>query len=132
MRVLADACCAVYFNKMMTRDRSVVFEAVDMPYPRLFHFSHIADYIYDFCPLPDPDVGLSILVCDVEHTSYHFGLCRGKTDIQIYRQTEQMIKISHGLKLQCHPTAIQRRPVLRPERSLPHRPPTRICIIIYN
>ena len=25
-----------------------------------------------FCPLPDPDVGLSILVCDVEHTSFHF------------------------------------------------------------
>ena len=39
-----------------------------------FHFSHIADYIYDFCPLPDPDVGLSILVCDVEHTSFHFDL----------------------------------------------------------
>ena len=36
--------------------------------------SHIADYIYDFCPLPDPDVGLSILVCGVEHTSFHFGL----------------------------------------------------------
>ena len=38
---------------------SVVFEAVDMPCPRPFHFSHIADYIYDFCPLPDPDVGLA-------------------------------------------------------------------------
>ena len=25
---------------------SVVFEAVDMPCPRAFHFSHIADYIY--------------------------------------------------------------------------------------
>ena len=41
-----------------------------MPCPEQFHFSHIADYIYDFCPLPDPDVGLSILVCDVEHTSF--------------------------------------------------------------
>ena len=29
----------------------------------------------DFCPLPDPDVYLSIFVCDVEHTSFHFGLC---------------------------------------------------------
>ena len=29
----------------------------------------------EFCPLPDPDGGLSILVCDVEHTSFHFGLC---------------------------------------------------------
>ena len=27
------------------------------------------------CPLPDTDVGISILVCDVEHTSFHFGLC---------------------------------------------------------
>ena len=34
--------------------------------------------IYDCCPLPDPDVGLSILICDVEHTSFHFGLCGPK------------------------------------------------------
>ena len=27
---------------------------------------------------PDPDVGLSIPVCDVEHTSFHFGLCSRK------------------------------------------------------
>ena len=37
-----------------------------MPCPGPFHFSHIADYIYDLCPLPDPDVGL-------EPTSFHFG-----------------------------------------------------------
>ena len=43
-----------------------------MPCPGPFHLSHIADYVYDFCPLPDPDVGLSILVCDVEHTSFKF------------------------------------------------------------
>ena len=49
-----------------------------MPCPGPFHFSHIADYIYDFCPLPDPDVGLSILVCDVEHTSFHFRVCGRK------------------------------------------------------
>ena len=41
-----------------------------MPCPGPFHFSHIAD----FCRLPDPDVGLSILVCDVEHTYFHFDL----------------------------------------------------------
>ena len=35
----------------------------------------IVDYIYDFCPLPDPDVGFSIFVCVVEHTSFHFGMC---------------------------------------------------------
>ena len=49
-----------------------------MPCPGPFHLSYSVDYIYDFCPLPDPDVGLSIFVCDVEHTSFHFGLC-GRT-----------------------------------------------------
>ena len=49
-----------------------------MPCPGPFHFSYSVDYIYDFCPLPDPDVGLSIFVCDVEHTSFHFGLCGRK------------------------------------------------------
>ena len=43
-----------------------------MPCPGPFHFSHIADYVYDFCPLPDRDVGLSVLVCDVEHTFFPF------------------------------------------------------------
>ena len=45
-----------------------------MPCPGPFHFSHIADYIYNFCPLSDPDVGLSILASDVKHTAFHFGL----------------------------------------------------------
>ena len=40
-----------------------------------FIFSHIADYVFDFCPISDPDVGLSVLVSDVEHTSFHFVLC---------------------------------------------------------
>ena len=39
-----------------------------MPCPGPFHFSHSVDYIYEFCPLPNPDVGPSIFVCDVEHT----------------------------------------------------------------
>ena len=42
-----------------TRGSSVIFEAVDMPCPVPFHLPHIAD---DFSPLPDPGVGLSILV----------------------------------------------------------------------
>ena len=66
-----------------TRGPSVVFEAVDMPCPGPFHFSHIADYIYDFCPLPDQDVGLSVLLCDVEHISFHFGLCSHKFVLNI-------------------------------------------------
>ena len=60
-----------------TRGPSVVFEAVDMPCPVPFHFSHIADYIYDFCPLPDPEVCVSILVSYVEYTSFQFGMCVG-------------------------------------------------------
>ena len=59
-----------------TRGPSVVFEAVDMPCPGLFHFSHSVDYIYEFCPLPDPDVAISIFVCDVEHTYFHVGSVR--------------------------------------------------------
>ena len=57
---------------------SVILEVVNMPCPGPFHFSHSVDYIYEFCPLPDPDVGPSIFVCDVEHTSFHFGLCGRK------------------------------------------------------
>ena len=44
------------------RGPSVVCEAVDMPCPGSLHFSHIADYFYKCCPLPDPDVGLPIIV----------------------------------------------------------------------
>ena len=36
------------------RGPSVIFEAVDVPFPGPLHFSHSVDY---FCPLPDPDVG---------------------------------------------------------------------------
>ena len=60
------------------RGPSVIFEAVNMPCRGPFHFSHSVDYIYEFCPLPNPDVGPSIFVCDVEHTSFHFGLCGRK------------------------------------------------------
>ena len=43
--------------------------------PRTISFVYSVDYIYDFCPLPDPDVGIYIFVRDVEHTSFYFGLC---------------------------------------------------------
>ena len=46
------------------------------------------------------------------------------------RQTENLLRSISHLQLQCHSIAIQRRPVLRPEISLPHRPPTIIIIII--
>ena len=57
-----------------------------MPCPGQFHFSHSVDYIYEFCPLPDPDVGPSIFVCDVEHTSFHFGLCGRKFVLCLFGQ----------------------------------------------
>ena len=63
-----------------------IFEAVDMPCPGPFHFSHSVDYIYEFCPLPNPDVGPSIFVCDVEHTSFHFGLCGRKFVLCLFVQ----------------------------------------------
>ena len=46
-----------------------------MPCPGPFHFSHSVDYIYEFCPLPDPDVGPSIFVCDVEHILLSILVC---------------------------------------------------------
>ena len=49
-----------------------------MPCPRPLIFSHIADYVYDVCPPSDPDVGHSVLACDVERTSFHFGMCGRK------------------------------------------------------
>ena len=46
------------------------------------HFIFLSvDYIYEFCPLPNPDVGPSIFVCDVEHTSFHFGLSGRKVNL---------------------------------------------------
>ena len=48
-----------------------------LPGPEHFIFLTLL-IISDFCPLPDPDVGVSILVCDIEHTSLHFGVCGSK------------------------------------------------------
>ena len=68
--------------------------------PAQDHFicSHIADYIYDFCLLPDPDVGLSVLVglCDVEHTSFHFGLCGRKFVLCLFGQCPGLCTICHS------------------------------------
>ena len=61
-----------------TRGPSVVFKEVDVTCPGPFNCSNIFDYSYDFCPLTNPFGGLSIIVCDVEHTSFHFGLCGRK------------------------------------------------------
>ena len=67
-----------------------------MPSPGPFHFSHIADYFYDFCPLPDPDVGISILLCDVDPTSFHFGLCGRKFVLCLFGQCPGLCTICHS------------------------------------
>ena len=42
-----------------------------MPCQGPLHFYLIAHYVYDFCPISDPDVGPSVLVYDAEqHCSF--------------------------------------------------------------
>ena len=71
-------CHMVWSPHCETVGPSVVFGVVDVSCPRPLHCPYIADYIYDFCPPPCRDIGLSVLVCDAEHTSFHFGLCGRK------------------------------------------------------
>ena len=75
---------------------SVVFDAVDMPCPGPFHFSHSVHYTYECCPLPGPDVGPSSFVCDVEHTSFHFGLCGRKFVLWVFGQCPGLSTICHS------------------------------------
>ena len=83
-------CFLSYGIQVVTRDahrsslRRLICPALSCPGP--FHLSHSVDYIYDFCPLPDPDVGFSIFVCDVELTSFHFGLCCRKFVLCLFGQ----------------------------------------------
>ena len=65
--------------------------------PGTFHFSHSVDYIYDFCPLPDPDVVVRcISVCDVEHTSFQFGMCGRKFVMCLFGQCPCLCTICHS------------------------------------
>ena len=65
--------------------------------PAQDHFICLSvDYIYDVCPLPDPYVGLSILVCDVENTSFHFGLCGRKFVLRLFGQCPGLCTICHS------------------------------------
>ena len=67
-----------------------------MPCPGPFHLSHCVRYIYDFCPLPDTDVGLSIFVCDVEHISFHSGLCGRTFIVCLFGQCPGICTIYHS------------------------------------
>ena len=50
-----------------TRGPLVAFEAVNVPCSGPLQFSHFADYVYDLRPIPEPDLDISIIACDVEH-----------------------------------------------------------------
>ena len=76
-----------------TRGPSVVF---DVSCPGPLNVSNFADYVYDLCPPSDPDVGLSILVCDVEHTPFHFGLCGHKFVPCLFGQCPGLCTICHS------------------------------------
>ena len=97
---MAGLPCRLFLSWSQSGDArgpSVVFEAVDMPCPGPFHFSHSVDYIYEFCPLPYPDVGPSIcFVCDVEQTSFHFGLCSHKFVLCLFGQCPGLCTIGHS------------------------------------
>ena len=74
-----------------TRGPSVVFEAGDMLCPGPFRIiTLLIISIDEFRPLPDPNVGLSILVCDVEHASFHFGLCGLSASYVIAGSTQEL------------------------------------------
>ena len=88
--------CHMVSGSGVRRGPSVVFEAVDMPCPGPFHFYHSVHYIYDFCPLPVPDVGPSIFVCDFEHTSFHFGLCGHNFVLGLFGQCPGLCTICHS------------------------------------
>ena len=60
------SCHIIWSSSGDTRSPSVVLEAVDMPCPGPFHFSHSVDYIYDcFLSLPQMLVFLSLYRTDL-------------------------------------------------------------------
>ena len=58
-----------------------------MPCTGPLHFSHSDDYVYDCYPIPAPDAGTSVLVCDVEHTSFHLGMCGRKFVLGLFGES---------------------------------------------
>ena len=93
-----------------------------MPCPRPFHFSYSDDYIYDCCPLTDPEVGLSIFACDVEHIRLSILVCAVASlfcDCMVsviqelytclFRQMARLLlKISRCLAYAAHPAMVLR------------------------
>ena len=72
-----------------------------MPRAGTFNLSHMAYYIYDFCTLPYPYVGLSILVCHGDHTYFHLGLCGRKFVLCLFGQCPGICTIYHRWQHTC-------------------------------
>ena len=99
----ADLPCRLFLSyclQVVTREvhRSSLRRLIcpDTLCPGPFHFSHSVDYIYERCPLPDTDVSLSILVCDVEHTYFPVGLCNRKFVLCLFGQCPVLCTICHS------------------------------------
>ena len=67
--------------------------------PRTTSCIHIADYIYDIWQVSHPNVGLSIIVCDVEHTSFHFGMCGRNFVLCLFGDSPSLCTIYHSWQL---------------------------------
>ena len=61
-----------------------------------FIFFHITDYMYYCCLLPDPDEHWSFYIYDVEHTSFHLGLCGCKFILCLFGQCPCLCTICHS------------------------------------
>ena len=68
-----------------------------MPCSEPRNFSHISDYICDFCSLPDPDVVPSVLVCAVVHTSLRVGLCGRKFVLCLFGECPGLYTTRHKI-----------------------------------
>ena len=73
-------------------------------------FSHIADYVYDFYPISNSDVGHSVLVCDVEHTS---PLLYVSTILLLYVPSSLAPPFMNILNI--HPLRLITRPTVAPQ-----------------
>ena len=72
---------------------SIVLETGGVPCPVPLHFPHI---LYDLCPLPDPGVGPSVLVCDVEHTTFYFGRYGRQVVLCLFGECPCLCTICHS------------------------------------
>ena len=98
---LAGLPCLLFLSydlQVVTREvhRSSLRRLICPALDHLIFLTVLIIYIYDLCPLPDPDVGLSILVRDVEHTSFHFGLYGRKFVLCLFGQCPGLCTICHS------------------------------------